>query len=362
MRQSHNNDRGFASIVVAMVMVLVLALITIGFAQLARREQRSALDKQLAIQAFYAAESGINDVVEAINQDLLTTTNTSKSTCMSVIPGLPESTNDPLSIPNTTSYSCVLVNLEPEGYQFGNVQPGDGRNAILKTNEAIKTITVGWSSPDKDKGFRNNINSGFAPAAHSNPANDWKSPAVLQLSLTPLTNLNRDSLLSNTFNLYGYPSGGGDNNATFSTSKSNQGQVKSGACSHDDTDDSDYDCEVIIDVGSLGSQSFVLHLVNYYDISDISVVARNASGDKLPLQDGQAVIDVTGKAKNVLKRLIVRVPLKETNEVPYALESQSTCKRIETMPEGTNVNPTRFVRPNDAGYATESREPCNLSP
>ena len=60
-KKSGWNEEGFASIVIALILIIVLSLLTIGFAQLARREQQTALSKQLANQAQYAAESGIND-------------------------------------------------------------------------------------------------------------------------------------------------------------------------------------------------------------------------------------------------------------------------------------------------------------
>src|ERR1039458_10050844 len=72
-----DDQSGFASIVIASVIILVLSLITVGFAQLMQREQRSALDRQLSSQAYYAAESGINDAVSAINSGF----NVAKSTC-----------------------------------------------------------------------------------------------------------------------------------------------------------------------------------------------------------------------------------------------------------------------------------------
>ena len=64
------DQRGFAAIVVALVLILVLSLLTIGFAELMRHEQRSALDKQLSSQAYYAAESGVNDAVSAAASNL----------------------------------------------------------------------------------------------------------------------------------------------------------------------------------------------------------------------------------------------------------------------------------------------------
>src|SRR5665213_2637815 len=68
----HRNQQGFASIVIALILIIVLALLTVGFAQLARREQQTALDKQKAVQANYAAESGINAAYQDIVNNLIT--------------------------------------------------------------------------------------------------------------------------------------------------------------------------------------------------------------------------------------------------------------------------------------------------
>src|SRR4051794_12557602 len=92
-------EDGFASIVIALVMITVLALITVSFAQLARREQQSALSKQLASQANYAVESGINDLKNKIPQ-MLTLENSTLSA------GLPSKINT-----NTCLSDEVLTTL-----------------------------------------------------------------------------------------------------------------------------------------------------------------------------------------------------------------------------------------------------------
>ena len=69
IKQLKNNEQGLVAIVVTLIIMLVLTLIVTGFAQLARREQREALDRQLASQALYAAESGVNAAEAAVNQD-----------------------------------------------------------------------------------------------------------------------------------------------------------------------------------------------------------------------------------------------------------------------------------------------------
>ena len=47
--------------------MLVITLIVLGFAEVASSDQRTSLDSQLGTQAYYAAESGINAVIQGIN-------------------------------------------------------------------------------------------------------------------------------------------------------------------------------------------------------------------------------------------------------------------------------------------------------
>jgi hypothetical protein len=65
------------------------------------------------------------------------------------------------------------------------------------------------------------------------------------------------------------------------------------------------------------------------------VTAKNAAGTDIKLSGAQAQIDATGKAQDVLRRILVNVPLhaSNSNALPdYALEStDSICKRFAVM-------------------------------
>jgi Tfp pilus assembly protein PilX len=63
------NQSGFVSIVVCLIIMVILTLVTIGFSKLMGRAQRQALDRQLSTQAFYAAESGVNDALLVYKSD-----------------------------------------------------------------------------------------------------------------------------------------------------------------------------------------------------------------------------------------------------------------------------------------------------
>lgn len=63
------NQEGLTSIMIAMFITVVVSLLAIGYATVARRDQTATLDKNLSYQAQYAAESGVNKVIEYINSN-----------------------------------------------------------------------------------------------------------------------------------------------------------------------------------------------------------------------------------------------------------------------------------------------------
>ena len=60
------NQSGASAIMFAMVFIIVISLISLGFATLARRDQRATLDKNLSSEAQLVAESGVNSVVSYV--------------------------------------------------------------------------------------------------------------------------------------------------------------------------------------------------------------------------------------------------------------------------------------------------------
>lgn len=75
-----------------------------------------------------------------------------------------------------------------------------------------------------------------------------------------------------------------------------------------------------------------MHVVDYYDKSDISISGKDALNQPVTF-DGQIQIDVTGKSQDVLKRVQVHVPLKSAPPKPNdAIEGQNVCKQFSTFP------------------------------
>src|SRR5580704_6402782 len=67
MKLNNKHEAGIVSIMVTMVMLIVISLIVLGFAEISRTEQRNTTDAQLSVSAYYGAESGINDALAVIS-------------------------------------------------------------------------------------------------------------------------------------------------------------------------------------------------------------------------------------------------------------------------------------------------------
>lgn len=332
------NQSGFASITIALILVILLSLLTVGFAQLARREQRTALDKQLASQAYYAAESGVNDVKALIDSGTTDFGATSATQCTNLPPP-----NDPVI--NRTSgvkYTCVLIDLKPKNLVFNHVEKDDERVVIFsneKNGLAAKadSFVVSWSSADGKN----------TPRSNQDNSKDWgNSPAVLQVSLTPIDTVSRADLITNTMTAYLYPTASVvDNSVNYAT---NTVVKKSGGCSGTGQ------CKTTFNVYGIAN-TYLLRFLNYYDASTVSIGDAKSGGTPMTFVGAQAQVDVTGKARNVLKRIQVRIPLKPKNSSDFpgnGLEAQHICKRFSTDPiEGTKFN-----------YAVDGSGSCTLSP
>lgn len=336
---------GFASIVIALTVIVVLSLLTVGFAQLGRREQQNALNNQLSRQAYYAAETGINDVKKLYDQNLVSD---SGNDCIN-FPAAGINTTDGQVIKSSinsnagVSYSCAILKTKLPDLNVYPLEPDKAWTTSFRTDPTQPKLTsfvVRWFSTNPaGKTFRT-YDSGFPPAAN------WNSPAVLQVSVTPLAQNDRTSQINNTFTAYLYPSSGGTPFADYSPG----GPVKivSGACIGGG-------CAVTFrnlqaHTGSAAGETFLVHIVAYYDSSDVSIdTGRSITNSSLNFEGSQALIDVTGRARDVLKRLQVRIPIDGTNSnMPsYGIEAQDVCKRFTTAPvTANNPNGTEFISPN----------------
>lgn len=312
-----------ASIMITMLMMVVISLIVLGFAQVSRRERQQATDRQLSSQAFFAAESAVNDVRSVVQSMLArgepvpekTDCETSESDTTT-----PYKFNPVIDDVNKVSYSCLLVSTRVDTLVGQVAANGNSVKLPLESaTDPIDTLSVNWraaSTPSSVAGCRTNIpNSGYFDAAAS-----WGCPyGVLRLELVPTASLDSTALAAGHTVMFLYPTRTG---GTSSTPLAN-GRVAEMRCS------TTGGCNV--DITGFNAARYAVKISSVYVGGTFSLSATDSGGDPLQFQNGQVLVDVTGKASDVLRRIQVRLPMAGGPSTPdYAIQSAgSLCKRFE---------------------------------
>lgn len=344
LNQLRHNQAGFASLVIALMLVLVLSLTTVGFAELMRHEEKSALDKHLSSQAYYAAETGINDAAKAINSGFAL----SKPYCGTWTGPASNGTNylmnNNVGNDSSISYPCLLIDPAPPSLEYDPVDDSDNAKVFLMTgtnttdptqNELIKQIKISWQA--SDSGVTN-----FAPAGTTSfdKASVWNYPPVLRIALTPLASgqIGRASLMNNTFNAYLYPNGAASPGAADAAPVlyadsigADGGAILDGKCN---TGNSLY-CNVVIT--NLGQENYLLDLRALYKTAHVKISAQGYDGSNLRIKNAQTLVDSTGKAQDILRRVQVRLPSNNTYvRSHYVLETPNNiCKQLQLTPDSS---------------------------
>ncbi|HSX43712.1 MAG TPA: hypothetical protein VLE69_00210 [Candidatus Saccharimonadales bacterium] len=364
------NEDGVMAIVVTVIVLIIISITTIGFARISRREENQALDRQLSSEANYAAESGINDVVKAINAGTFNPNGLPKTDCptnATITPSATSPTGSSITLPasitsllggvtSSSQFTCLLIKTVVPNLKYSAVFPPSSPTADFSTTNAAGTptnaaeIMIGWSGPSAGQTFWPNGSNLTFP----NPAT-WGTNTNEPLMRVDLTNITgggytRNGMIANSYTGYFYPVKGtaaGQYGATGDISTLigdvNRGQIVGANCWSPQTPNAHVteDCNVSINVASLAANHFLMHLRSIFFGSNVTVTALDGSGSPLSITGGQVVIDATGRANDVVKREQVRISPRAPNAgvADYAIQSaDSICKRLITSTVGTSAD------------------------
>jgi hypothetical protein len=330
-------ESGMVAIMVTLILMIVISLIVLGFAQISRRNQRQALDSQLSTQAFYAAESGVNEVAYLMQSKLAQGVSVpAKSECRSDSDGFYASLKYAIDEDNAVEYTCLTVDPTPSELKSKNVDTTGTIFPLVAANGAsIDSIALTWKTLDSNSGGGVDPSEGCRPNLTDPPfltSDAWTQSkcgyGVLRMDLVPTSGLlGMQSLRNNTMTTFfvpltstnapsgavAYAAGGG--NAVVGV------RCTSESCTQT--------------INGLSGNRYYLRVSSIYKSVSFEVAAKDASSIPLEMQDAQAVVDVTGKAQDVLRRIQVRIPLSgsSTNLLSdYAIQStESLCKRFSVM-------------------------------
>jgi Tfp pilus assembly protein PilV len=364
---SHLKDQsGIASLMITMVMMIVISLIVLGFAQVSRREQKNTLDRQLSTQAFYAAETGINDAQNAIN-NAAGKPIISKTTCggnggnSSIYDG---KLNYTVNASQNVTYTCLLVSTRVPDLQktlgvdqewVVPVSPVDSDGSAT----AISQLTFSWPPQDSTI-FATTGCPGSSGGHIQNPdSNGWNNCGygALRIDIVPVSpsqDPSRQDLEASDMVVFAYPSNSGSG-LTYSYSNGVNASTLSHQAGATCNTGGVHTCKLTIDnLPSQNGMTYYVRVHMLYRSSGTDIVKINGSSSSVLFTGAQAQIDSTGKAQDVLRRVRVTVPLavSANDYSPYALLTQdSICKRYTVAP---GIAPSNQI---PAGNAADTANP-----
>lgn len=324
------SESGMISILTTMVLMLVIALIALGFAQVARRNSRESLDRQLSTQAFYAAESGVNDARNLITSAVASgTTVPDKTGCDDNGAGAFYATLNPvIDSARDVEYSCLLVDTAPTELRYSDVgQPSTVIPMTSASGSNFSKIDLSWQSKVASNPIAGCPTSTVSQFAVST---SWTCGyGVLRVDLVPTTggSLSADGMRNSTMTFFAVPfASGGTTTVAYAGGAGNANNLFGVSCTN---------AGCSLSITGLSANSYFMRITSMYKNIALQVTADDSSSNAIELQGAQAVIDATGKAQDVLRRIQVNVPMRSTskNELSdYAIQStDSICKRFAVM-------------------------------
>ena len=316
---------GIVSIIVATLLIIIVSLIVVAFAQVSRREQRESLDAQLSTQAYYAAETGVNAATAIIknNPSALGTTQNECKPATGPFSTISYDLSDPGS-PNSTVITCLQVNPTPSTLTYQLSKDSATVFPVVPKNGAtIGSLTFSWPKSAGFSGTNVDCKSVDTGSAWKLPTentwnSDWGCPfAAIRADLVAGDTLSRDALLNNDNVSLMLPT-------TNGAGTGNLNDVSSAQCTSI--------CRVTFDVSGLNSRIIYVRLVSVYQGGEnVTVSGTDSAGTAISFTKAQAKIDSTGRAQDVLRRIVVSVPLQQssgTAPVQALTSGDSVCKRF----------------------------------
>ncbi len=325
------DQRGLVSFMITLIMMMVISLIVIGFTQVTNSNRREELDRELSMQAFYAAESGVNAATGIVRASLSAPTGVkAQTTCNdSTYPASATA----LSSSPSVGYTCLLVNPDvPSIVTNANQQTSSVFPLDPVTSTGVATtptqLTFTWSAAQGTTAW-----AAGCQTYGSFPNNGGSYTCAFGLLRVDLmygaSGGSAAALAANTVTLFMQPLAWGSHAQTITSFSSPKGIIVGALY---DSASKTYTATVSLAPAVQTTQYYVRITTLYRDSPRIVVDGTNAGTD-LSFANAQAIIDSTGKAQDVLRRIQVTVPLQQydSNIPEGAVQSvAAVCKQFST--------------------------------
>lgn len=182
------NQTGASALAFTTVFILVLSLLSIGYATLARRDQRATLDKTLSAEAQVATESGVNSVTKYIETVGLVNAVSSSANpaaeCYNPNPGIAN-----YSLPSFGTdgpkITCIKWDMTPTSINL-TLKPFEPYSFGFKTLTGTGVVKLEWTSTDSPSDATSLYDR---QAGNKLPAIKEKAFPIIRLVIANTTNI-----------------------------------------------------------------------------------------------------------------------------------------------------------------------------
>jgi len=369
-----NKQSGFVSLFTVIFFMLLITVITVGFLRIMAVEQRQSLDNDLTASALAAAEAGIEDGKRALlayydpatnaslKSDLATAFSSASTSCdsLSGVPSIQTQIGITGQAVGSNSlnqkYTCLNVKLNSPDY-LGSSQASSSEIFPLRGVGPYDQIKVSWHLLSTSVGTEGDgqpirlvpITQSLLPQTGGAGFN-WSSqgyPAYLRVQLFGYPSsgsFDRNILNDRSRTVFLVPvDGGGSSAIDLGTADSShnfdvvKGSPNSNVnCSSDFTQFNTYLCTATLSLPAGAtyastSNNYFLRVTPIYGATHFRVQLYNSTtSSSVDLSDVQPLIDSTGKAEDVYRRIQTRVRINAINGLPeFSAESANTiCKNM----------------------------------
>lgn len=353
---SRRKQAGITSLFVVIFSTILLSIITLSFAYMMNREVQRSSDDELSQSAYDSAMAGVEDAKRVImlarsgNQAArdaieLGECNTVAEAGVAGSPGdtetIIQSTTTGVGAELNQAYTCVTIDLDSDDYVSSIDQPMRSAFVPLTATDEFDRVRVEWHATTAD-GIENSC-SDSSPELHLCQAAAWGDqatvPALLRAQLiTPGDNISYSTLDSSSggTTAFLYPKSLGGSlgveiamngyqryvNAVGGSGGS-ANRLEMVECEDDLSYIGGYRCQatlVLSDPISAGSELSLLRLTPVYNATSFRVSLLDGS-NQVQFAGVQPVVDSTGRANDLFRRVEARLSLASDAEYPeYAID------------------------------------------
>jgi Tfp pilus assembly protein PilX len=298
-KYAKHDQNGMVSMLTVIILSILLSLITTAFVRVAVSEQRNATNDDLSNRAFYAAQAGFEDAMHT-----LATNPQNQSTC-----GSTQVISDKNQTGIDAAYTCKLVSLNVTDLMTNSIDVNKAYVYPLDLttySSPSYTLNVSWTS----SGSATVNNKSLPPTSYWLGQNYYAAMRADLVWFPASGSLNNNSVKSQAY--YFVPS---TSNEAPTTTIGGSGGLPTEPILYSNCSGSSGtgSCTGTIKLGSFNSSNHVFLVLRpiYKSVAGspgVDVNITESNGAKITFANGQASVDITGRAGDAYRRIKQNVP------------------------------------------------------